>query len=328
MKHSLFDDSPPHRPPEIAVVAVPGASLLTLAGVCEPLAVVARRFPHQLRLTLTGETAAFPASGTPALLAERIGRGARIAAVFVCGGMRLPEAERPGLRRLLRACARAGTPVLCLGSAVDLLAEAGHLRERKAVAHWRRIAALAELNAETEFSSGLYLTHANVTTCAGGAAALDMTIAFLDSRISREAAEAARAELLAPAPRPGDEPQPGSPVALARRLPRPLEKLVARMAAAIERPVPVAELCRTSGLSQRQVERLFRAHLGVPPGRYYAALKLDRARQLLENTGLALSEIAVASGHGSAARLTRSYRQRFGLTPAEARRRTADASAA
>ncbi len=56
------------------------------------------------------------------------------------------------------------------------------------------------------------------TGSVGGAAALDVTIAFTGERFSPAIAHAVRAHLAAPSPL-GSEHQPGSPRILARRLP-------------------------------------------------------------------------------------------------------------
>ena len=60
----------------------------------------------------------------------------------------------------------------------------------------------------------------------------------------------------------------------------------ARMEGNIEAPQSRAELARIAGVSVRQLERLFRRHLGHGIHRQYSSMRLERARQLLRETTL------------------------------------------
>lgn len=76
-----------------------------------------------------------------------------------------------------------------------------------------------------------------------------------------------------------------------------------------------AELARIAGVSVRQLERLFRAHLGRSIGAHYLGLRLEQARRLLRQTSLSVLETGLACGFASAAHFSRSYRARFGVVP-------------
>ncbi len=73
--------------------------------------------------------------------------------------------------------------------------------------------------------------------------------------------------------------------------------------------------------STRWLERLFRHHLGVTPKRYYIEMRLERARSLLLQTELSVTEIALATGFQSAGHFSRVYHDAFGVTPREQRGR-------
>jgi AraC family carnitine catabolism transcriptional activator len=47
------------------------------------------------------------------------------------------------------------------------------------------------------------------------------------------------------------------------------------------------------------------------------ALRLERARRLLRETSLAVVEIALATGFGSASQFARAFRRAFGFSPRE-----------
>ncbi|WP_308443951.1 helix-turn-helix domain-containing protein [Leeia speluncae] len=68
-------------------------------------------------------------------------------------------------------------------------------------------------------------------------------------------------------------------------------------------------------MTRRQLERLFKALLKTTPSLFYLNLRLERARQLLKQTGLGVMEVCVACGFESSTYFARAYRQRFGQSP-------------
>ena len=83
----------------------------------------------------------------------------------------------------------------------------------------------------------------------------------------------------------------------------------------IENPIAPDSLASRIYISLRQLERLFQQCLQCTPSQYYLSLRLARARQLLCETGLNVSQIAVACGFNSAAHFSRSYRSHFAISP-------------
>jgi transcriptional regulator GlxA family with amidase domain len=92
------------------------------------------------------------------------------------------------------------------------------------------------------------------------------------------------------------------------------------MEAAIEERLDAAAIAARAGLGLRQLERLFRRHLGTTIGAFYLDLRLNRARLLLRDSALPLSEIAAATGFASLSHFSRRFATRFGAPPARLRR--------
>ena len=84
--------------------------------------------------------------------------------------------------------------------------------------------------------------------------------------------------------------------------------------------MPIRALAAQIGLTVRQLERLFKIHLGASPIAFYKAERLKRARELLLYTNLPMSEIALAAGFGSQSHFARSYREKYGCTPSQDQR--------
>jgi AraC-like DNA-binding protein len=80
------------------------------------------------------------------------------------------------------------------------------------------------------------------------------------------------------------------------------------------RPVASAELERVSGLDRFTLARQFRAAFGTSPHRFQVGRRLATARKMIAD-GMALSEVAAATGFADQSHLTRHFSARFGLTP-------------
>lgn len=74
-------------------------------------------------------------------------------------------------------------------------------------------------------------------------------------------------------------------------------------------------LAREAGLSPAHFARAFKESIGRAPHQHLLALRLDRARRLLDQPDAALSDIALRTGFADQAHFTRFFKRRFGVTP-------------
>ena len=99
----------------------------------------------------------------------------------------------------------------------------------------------------------------------------------------------------------------------------------ALMEANLGEPLPTEDIARLVGVSRRQLERLFKQHLDELPSRYYAELRLARARRLLQQTSQSILQVGLGCGFSSGSHFSNAYRTRFGRTPREERSQRAAA---
>ena len=66
--------------------------------------------------------------------------------------------------------------------------------------------------------------------------------------------------------------------------------------------------------------RMFKEYTGMSPGQYHLQLRVGRARRLLENTSLTVSQIADACGFTTDRYFVRLFREKTGTTPGEYRK--------
>jgi transcriptional regulator GlxA family with amidase domain len=94
-----------------------------------------------------------------------------------------------------------------------------------------------------------------------------------------------------------------------------LATAVQLMEANIEELIDLSEVASYSGISRRQLERLFLTNLSVTPSRFYLKLRLERAKQLLTQTSCSVVEISTMCGFVSAPHFSRCYRKHMGCSP-------------
>ena len=92
---------------------------------------------------------------------------------------------------------------------------------------------------------------------------------------------------------------------------RVLELIDARL----DRGVSIEELAREASLSPSHFMRAFKQAFGRPPHQHILALRLDRARRLLDQPDASLSDIALRTGFADQAHFTRLFKRQFGVTP-------------
>lgn len=84
---------------------------------------------------------------------------------------------------------------------------------------------------------------------------------------------------------------------------------------------PVEALATRMGVGARHLRRLFVEHVGVSPIAVAVARRLRFAKQLIDETQLPITRIAMASGFRSLRRFNEAYRETFRCSPRETRRR-------
>jgi transcriptional regulator GlxA family with amidase domain len=92
-----------------------------------------------------------------------------------------------------------------------------------------------------------------------------------------------------------------------------------RMDVASDEEWPVRRLARVSGVSEAHFARSFKDAFGVPPHRYLLTRRIERARALLRDTDLPITEIAFQTGWNSLGTFGRTFRDITGESPGEVR---------
>ncbi|WP_419904441.1 GlxA family transcriptional regulator [Kiloniella sp.] len=169
-----------------------------------------------------------------------------------------------------------------------------------------------ELFPSVGIQDALYTWDRNRITCTGHVASLDMVLNVIKHRCGAEIVSQV-AETLNHQVR--KESSINHRNLILEKMSGKLAKAVRVMEDNIEIPFTSEEIAAEIETSKRQVERLFARHLKSTPRRYYNGLRLKRARSLLRQTSLTVSEISVACGFASFSHFSKAYRGYFGTVP-------------
>ncbi|ASY65240.1 Transcriptional regulator, AraC family (plasmid) [Sinorhizobium sojae CCBAU 05684] len=101
---------------------------------------------------------------------------------------------------------------------------------------------------------------------------------------------------------------------------RRMQHVIDYILANLEKPLPVEELSRISGLSRAHFSRVFAASEGMPPAEFVLQKRLQRAVKLLTKTAdLPVKEVAILSGFEDPNYFAKVFRRVFGASPTEFR---------
>ncbi|WP_367125115.1 GlxA family transcriptional regulator [Streptomyces phytohabitans] len=318
-------DAPPHRvavlvrdgvlPLELglvhqlfgAAVAPPGAPdagrRLYAVVTCAPAPGEVRTdadFPvlvrHGPEALAEADTVLVPASHGPDEPDVRGGSDPRLAAALA--------RVRPGTR----------TASICTGAFV--LAAAGLLDGRRATTHWKSAARFRALFPDVRLDPDvLYTDDGDVLTSAGEAAGIDLCLHMIRRDHGAAVANDVARSTVVPPHRDGGQAQ-----FIARPVPEPERRASTGAARAwalehLERPLTLRELAEREAMSVRTFTRRFHEEVGVTPLRWLNRQRVERARQLLEETDLPVDRVAADAGFGTGASLRQHMRAALGVSP-------------
>ena len=315
----------------VVIVAYPDVQVLDVVG---PLEVFARADRWAVEsgsdsvynpIVVTVDGAAFSTSSglfiAPQCSTAEVARP--IHTVIVAGGEGTHAATRDAQLLTWLAAIDATTvrtTSVCSGSFV--LAAAGLLDGRRATTHWSECDRLASMfPSVTVEPDPIFVRDGKYLTSAGVTAGMDLALAMVEEDLGRDAALYVARWLVLFVQRPGGQAQFSAQLIAqaAQRGPiRDLQQFILEQPAA---DLCVAKMAQRSAMSERNFARVFVNETGVTPGEYVERVRVETARRLLEQTSLALDDVAIAAGFGSTETLRRSFHRQLGVAPSDYRSR-------
>lgn len=239
--------------------------------------------------------------------------------LFVCGGVNVREAVSPLLMSTLRRIAERHVALGSLCTGGYALARAGLLDNLQATIHWENLSALREEFPRVRISDQLFTIDKDRYTCSGGTAPLDLMLNLIRITLGARTAQLVSEQFMMERVRSDKDRQYIPLRAQVGPSHRSLIKVAQLMEQNIEKPLSLDVIATTTGLSRRQIERLFKRHLNCVPKRYYLEMRLRRARELLLQTAMPIMDITTACGFQSPPHFSKCYRNQFGHPPSAER---------
>ena len=320
--------TPSGKTPEvIGLFMVPSFSMIAFASAIEPLRLANRLSDKALYEWMLISSDGGPVAASNGIsvnphvaMSEIDGAGKpEVPTLILVSGVGAEVYDEPDTFAWLRRLDRRGADIGALCTGAHVLARAGLLEGRVCTLHWENIPSFRETYPDIEVTDDLFEIDGNRFTCSGGTAALDLMLHLIRAEHGDELATRVSEECILDHVRGGREHQR---MPLAVRLGVDNRKLIDSihlMETHLEEPLAQEALAAAVGISRRQLERLFRRHVGRPPNRYYMQLRLDRARRLLLQTDMAVVDVAMACGFVSASHFAKCYRRLYGVTPRQSR---------
>lgn len=235
--------------------------------------------------------------------------------LVVCAGENVGAGSTREVLNWLRRETRKGITFGSLSSGAYALALAGLIAGKRVTTHWEYHTALMETLPQVTIEENIYSVDGRVFSCAGGASSMDLMLHMIAQDHGQALAGWVAEQMVYTAPRDHSQSQRISVQGRTGMRDRKLALAIEIMRGNAEDPLSPDEIARTVGVSTRQLERLFARHLNTSPGKYYLSLRLEKARNLLRQTELSISEIGLLCGFVSASHFSRSYKAAFGVAP-------------
>ena len=310
----------PHR---VVVLAYDGLCTFEFGIVVEMFGLARPEFDDWYSFSVCGLTRrAVRATGGVTVMPHGDLRALERADTIIIPGWPKPIAAPPErlVGALIKAHERGARLVsICVGSFV--LSATGLLDGRRATTHWRFADQMAHEFPRVRVEPDvLYVDEGDILTSAGSAAGIDLCLHIIRKDFGTVVANAvARRAVVSPHREGGQAQFIDMPVGEAAN---PwLSTLLHWVSARLDKRITIGQLAKAAHVSPRTLTRRFASATGTSPHQWITALRVRRAKDLLETTSLSIEAVAGKSGFGSAALLRHHFRAAVKVSPSSYRRR-------
>ncbi|MDO8372128.1 MAG: helix-turn-helix domain-containing protein [Polaromonas sp.] len=325
------------RPLRIAILAYAGCMATEIFAVADVL-LIASHVAHALRKT-----------ASPPFDVQVVGLGARMVTVaggFAVGVQRpagvydLLVVPGPEIRQLdewdsklaplrrelayIRKSFSSGTPVAAVCIGTFLLGEAGLLDGRKATTAWLCAGELtSRYPATTLHADAVLVEDGAITTTGAVSSAFDLAIHLVKKTLGAEVATATARLALLSQPRASQAPFVDSALLAPTGLPSFAHSVAQWLGSRLTEPYDLERLAQAFHVSTRTLLRRVKAQTGDSPLALLQQARVDKAKQLLNDSAWSIAQITEAVGYADVPTFSRLFASRVGESPARYRRRQA-----
>ncbi len=239
--------------------------------------------------------------------------------IFVLGSWGTENYNNRTLISWLRKRSRQGARICAVEMGCYIAARAGLLERKSATTHWSLLSGFQESFDNIRVCEQLFTIEDRIMTCAGGLAGVDLMLRLIENSHGAGFSGEIADQMMHHPIRRDTTPQRRTMGQGTETMVPVVRQAIAQMERNIEEPLPVPEIAQALGVSQRQLERQFKRHVGCTVVQFGLLMRLQNARILLITTKLSVREIATASGFNTLSHFAYSFGKFFGRRPSEYR---------
>ena len=225
---------------------------------------------------------------------------------------------------VIRRLERHGCTIGAVSGGVFLLAKAKVRPNIRYSVHWCYAAAFTNQFPNNISSEQVIETDRNIMTASGAAAAFDLALLLIRSRLGSSIAAEVACWFQHPIMRNQDVKQviPSlTELEGLEEMPELARKAISLVNQKINYPLQVNDIADEIGITSRHLSRIFKEATGESPRQYFRKLRVNAARQMILYTNEKIGEIALSVGFSSASILRSHYIDLFSLSPEEERKK-------
>jgi len=225
---------------------------------------------------------------------------------------------------VIRRLERHGCTIGAVSGGVFLLAKAKVRPNIRYSVHWCYAAAFTKQFPNNISSEQVIETDSNIITASGAAAAFDLALLLIRSRLGSSVAAEVACWFQHPIMRDQDVKQVIPTLHEQEGLdemPELAQKAICLVNKKIKYPLQVNDIADEIGITSRHLSRIFKEATGESPHQYFRKLRVNAARQMILYTNEKIGEIALSVGFSNASILRSHYIDLFSLSPEEERKK-------
>ena len=308
----------------VGFILMPDFTMLALASFIDTLRLAADEGDRSRQINcawtvMSSDGAAVRASsGVTVLPDSALADPGRFDYLVVVGGvMHRGPALSDALKTYLASAADRDIPLVGICTGGFVLARAGLMQGHKCCVSWFHRAAL-----ELEFpdlqvvADQLFVSDRGRITCAGGTSVIHLASHLVERHLGQGRSSKGLRVMLEDRLREASSPQPLPDLpGLEQAKDARVRRAMLMMERTLMSRLSVSDLAQDVGSSARQLNRLFKASVGMSPATFKEALRMSRARELVTQTDATLTTLAFRLGFADVSHFSRCFKKHFGHPP-------------
>lgn len=332
-RHSRPGSRPASEPIDIWLMVFPGFVLLDATGPVQVFATAndeatdaGLAAPYRVRLISRSGGEVISSAGI-SVITDKLPRINRLhgGTLIVSGvhGMEQLLEDKPLLQWLTRAYTESQRCCSVCNGAL-LLAQAGLLRNKQAVTHWKDVEQLRNSHPDVHVQDdAIYVRDGKIYTSAGSSAGIDLALSLVEENLGRSRALSVAKRLVVYYKRPGGQRQFSSELLAQCSNSDLVEQLTQWLKPRLHRHIDIEQMAAAMAMSGRTLHRRLRLAANLSPAKLLEQLRMETACRLLEEGRHSIKTVADKSGFGTEYNLRRAFSLNLGVLPSEYRERFA-----